>query len=78
MPGREVEEGGQRVAILGRALDGLGVPGPALLGEDRDGRHGARPIRRVAHLAQRRRHARLHGPRHLVEQVGRLVHPGRR
>ncbi len=75
MLGREVEEGQERVAVLGQAFHSLGIFGAVFLGEDRDGGLGARPVRRVSHLAKVRLHVRLHRLRHLVQDVGDLMHP---
>ena len=73
--GRHLEKCQQRVAVPNQALGRLGVLGPVLLDENRDGRLG-RPSRwRRRDLADVGLHSALHGLRHLVEQVRGLVQP---
>src|SRR5215218_7322286 len=72
--GGQVVEGEQGVAILRQALGRPRVLGAVLLGKDVHRRLGRSTSGRTMDLAQVRLHGPLDGSRHLVENVGGLVH----
>ena len=72
VPGGEVEEGEQRIAILRQAGDRLLVLGAVFVGEHIDRRLGCRAGRRAVNLANVGLHVDLNQEGNLVQDVGGL------
>src|SRR3954469_7857686 len=73
--GGEVEEGEQRLPILGQAADRLVVLGAVFVGEHVDRRLGPRAGRRAVYLAKVGLHIELNREGDLVQHVGGFVNP---